>query len=61
MRHQPRGSVATRHRARSGACRLVALVSHHDRTELDMALRESSRLDSLLQEVVRLIHGGSRG
>ena len=64
MRQHPRGSFATRHRARCGACRdvyvsyqvldlcgrLVALVSHRDRTELDTALRESTRLGSLLQE-----------
>lgn len=73
MRQQPRGSFATRHRARCGACRdvsvsyqvldlcgrLVALVSHRDRTELDTALRESSRLGSLLQEAERLTHVGS--
>lgn len=73
MRQQPRGSFATRHRARSGACRdvsvsyqvlnlcgrLVALVSHRDRTELDTALRESTRLGSLLQEAERLTHVGS--
>ena len=55
MRQQPRGSFATRHRARCGASRdvsvsyqvlnlcgrLVALVSHRDRTELDTALRET--------------------
>ena len=48
MRQQPRGSFTTRHRARSGVCRdvsvsyqvlelhgrLVALVSHRDRTTL---------------------------
>lgn len=73
MRQQPRGSFATRHRARSGVCRdvsvsyqvldfcgrLVALVSHRDRTELDTALRESTRLGSLLQEAERLTHVGS--
>ncbi len=73
MRHQPRGSFATRHRARCGTCRdvsvsyqvlelkgrLVALVSHRDRTDLDTALRESSRLGSLLQEAERLTHVGS--
>ncbi len=73
MRQQPRGSFATRHRAHCGACRdvsvsyqvldlcgrLVALVSHRDRTELDTALRESSRLGSLLQEAERLTHVGS--
>ncbi len=73
MRQQPRGSFATRHRARSGSCRdvsvsyqvlelrgrLVALVSHRDRSDLDTALRESSRLGSLLQEAERLTHVGS--
>lgn len=73
MRQQPRGSFATRHRARSGACRdvsvsyqvlelggrLVALVTHRDRTDLDTALRESSRLGALLQEAERLTHAGS--
>lgn len=73
MRRQPRGSFATRHRARCGTCRdvsvsyqvlelkgrLVALVSHRDRTDLDTALRESSRLGSLLQEAERLTHVGS--
>ncbi|MCP9938131.1 MULTISPECIES: PAS domain-containing protein [unclassified Cyanobium] len=73
MRQQPRGSFATRHRARSGTSRnvsvsyqvlelrgrLVALVSHRDRTDLDTALRESSRLGSLLQEAERLTHVGS--
>ena len=73
MRQHPRGSFATRHRARCGACRdvsvsyqvldlcgrLVALVSHRDRTELDTALRESTRLGSLLQEAERLTHVGS--
>ncbi|MCP9859203.1 MULTISPECIES: bifunctional diguanylate cyclase/phosphodiesterase [unclassified Cyanobium] len=73
MRQQPRGGFATRLRARSGACRdvsvsyqvlelrgrLVALVSHRDRTDLDTALRESSRLGSLLQEAERLTHVGS--
>jgi hypothetical protein len=38
--------------------RLVALVSHRDRTELDTALRESSWLGSLLQEAERLTHVG---
>ncbi|MCT0207286.1 bifunctional diguanylate cyclase/phosphodiesterase [Synechococcus sp. CS-1332] len=73
MRQRPRGSFATRHRARSGACRdvsvsyqvlelagrLVALLTHRDRTDLDTALRESSRLGSLLQEAERLTHAGS--
>ncbi|WP_216900649.1 EAL domain-containing protein [Synechococcus sp. CCY 9618] len=73
MHQQPRGSFATRHRARSGLCRdvsvsyqvlelkgrLVALVSHRDRTELDSALRESDRLGSLLNEAERLTHVGS--
>lgn len=73
MRQQPRGSFATRHRARSGTCRdvsvryqvldlrgrLVALVSHCDRADLDTALRESSRLGFLLQDAERLTHVGS--
>jgi diguanylate cyclase (GGDEF)-like protein len=73
MRQQPRGSFATRHRPCSGACRdvsvsyqaldlcgrLVALVSHRDRTDLDTALRESSRLGTLLQEAERLTRVGS--
>jgi diguanylate cyclase (GGDEF)-like protein len=73
MRQQPRGSFATRHRARSGLCRdvsvsyqvlelrgqLVALVSHRERTDMDTALQESSRLGTLLQEAERLSHVGS--
>jgi diguanylate cyclase (GGDEF)-like protein/PAS domain S-box-containing protein len=73
MRQQPRGSFATRHRSFTGHCRdvsvsyqvlqlrgrLVALVSHRDRTELDSALRESDRLGCLLNEAERLTHVGS--
>ncbi len=73
MRTHPRGHFDTRHRAITGQYRdvsvnyqvlrlqgrLVALVSHRDRTELDCALRETDRLGSLLNEAERLTHVGS--
>lgn len=73
MRLQPRGRFATRHRARSGTCRevavsyqvlelrgrLVALVSHRDNSDPADVLQQVSRLGSLLQEAEGLAQMGS--